>query len=124
MTHKPGRHLAKLGRDDDSLLAFYGGAGTYLLWDGAIGANSCLIRQGVDGESGALPSSALSYYRREAKVPTLVVRFTPTEGLTRSALRKRSGGLDYPAVLVRPGYSVHRRPAGESTSDVLVRLPR
>ena len=106
----------------DKLLVIYEGSGYYLYWNGEIAANSYWIA--VDPETGQLPQSTISYYRRHRIVPTLVVRLIPTAGMTDAELQAASGGLDYPPVLVRPKYAFQRKPADESTAEVLARLPR
>ncbi|HET6496718.1 MAG TPA: hypothetical protein VFH61_15280, partial [Thermoleophilia bacterium] len=116
--------LADQERSGDRLLVFYGGSGLYLLWHGQVATNSYWIRQGEGGEMGELPAPTLAYFRRQHKVPTVAVHFLDTTALSAEELRAGSGGLDYPAVLVRPGYAVHRKPAGETVDDVLDGLPR
>jgi len=109
-------------RSDDKLLVINEGSGYYLYWKGEIAANSYWI--GVDPKTGELPQSTISYYRRHRIVPTLVVRLIPTAGMTDAELQAASGGLDYPPTLVRPYYAFQRKPADESTAEVLARLPR
>jgi len=57
-------------------------------------------------------------------VPTLVVHLTLTAGLTPAEISAGNAGLGYPAALVRPGYVIYRKPAGETTAEVLARLPQ
>lgn len=116
--------LADQERAGDKLLVFYGGAGLYLFWHGDVATNSYWIRQGEGGEMGALPEPTLSYFRRQHEVPTLAVHFLDTSGLSASELRAGSGGLDYPPVLVRPEFAIHRKPPGETVDEVLDGLPR
>jgi hypothetical protein len=106
----------------DKLLVINEGSGYYLYWNGEIAANSYWI--GTDPETGQLPQSTISYYRRHRLVPTLVVRLISTAGMTDAELQAASGGLDYPPTLVRPSYAFLRKPAHESTAEVLARLPR
>ena len=109
---------------DDKLLVIYEGSGYYLYWNGAIAANTYWL--GVDAKTGDLPQTTVSYYRRHRIVPTLVVNLIPTAGMTDADLQALCGGLglDYPPVLVRPKYAFQRKPADESTAEVLARLPR
>ena len=106
----------------DKLLVIDEGSGYYLYWNGEIAANSYWI--GTDPKTGELPQSTISYYRRHRIVPTIVVRLIPTAGMTDDELHAASGGLDYPPSLVRPYYAFLRKPADESTAEVLARLPR
>jgi hypothetical protein len=113
------RHQALPG---DKLLVMYNGAGYYLYWRGEIAANTYWIEQ--DAETGQFPQTTIRYYRRHRIVPTLVVNLLPTAGMTQAELRAASGGLDYPPTLVRLTYAFQRKPAGESTAEVLAGLPR
>jgi hypothetical protein len=106
----------------DKLLVIDEGSGYYLYWNGEIAANSYWI--GTDPKTGQLPQSTISYYRRHRIVPTLVIHLLPTAGMTDAELQAASGGLDYPPTLVRPKYAFQRKPADESTAEVLARLPR
>jgi hypothetical protein len=106
----------------DRLLVIDEGSGYYLYWNGEIAANSYWI--GTDPKTGELPQSTISYYRRHRIVPTIVVRLIRTAGMTDAELQAASGGLDYPPVLVRPMYAFLRKPAAETTAEVLARLPR
>lgn len=106
------------------LLVFYGGSGAYLLWPGDVATNSYWIRSGSGGEMGALPSATVAALRRHRVVPDVVLHFAATEGLSAAELQAGSGGLDYPTVLVRPEYAIHRRPSAETVEDVLRRLRR
>jgi hypothetical protein len=107
---------------DDKLLVIYEGSGYYLYWNGGIAASSYWI--GADPATGQLPQSMISYYRRHHIVPTLVVNLIRNAGMTDAKLLAASGGLDYPPTLVRPTYAFQRKPADESTAEVLARLPR
>ncbi|HEY5474295.1 MAG TPA: hypothetical protein VIK32_14025, partial [Candidatus Limnocylindrales bacterium] len=107
---------------DDKLLVIYEGSGYYLYWNGAIAANTYWL--GSDAKTGQLPQTTISYYRRHRIVPTLVVELLPTAGMTDAELQAACGGLDYPPTLVRPKYAFLRKPADESTAEVLARLPR
>jgi hypothetical protein len=114
--------LQAQARPGDSLLVFYGGSGYYLYWgDGDIVANSYSLPPQADGR---LPRATVSYYRRHRIVPTLVVHLTPTAGMTDEELAAACGGLEYPPALVRPTYAFQRKPAEETTAEVLARLPR
>lgn len=109
-------------RPRDKLLIFYQACGYYLFWNGTIAANSyCLANA---DEMAPLPQSTINYYRRHHIVPTLVVHLISTAGMTDAELQAACGGLDYPPTLVRPLYAFQRKPAYESTTDVLARLPR
>jgi len=112
--------LKAQGRPGDQLLVFFGGSGYYLYWSGSVAANSYRLWATPGGN---LPQSTVSYYRRRRLVPTLVVHLTPTAGMTDEGLAA-CGGLEYPPVLVRPTYAFQRKPAEETTADVLARLPR
>lgn len=116
--------LAAHERVGDELLVFYGGSGLYLYWSGGVATNSYWIRTPEQGSASALPHSTIDYYRRHEEVPTLVVHFLATAGLDPEELSAACGGLDYPPVLVRPTYVVHRMPASETVDEVLDRLPR
>ncbi len=116
--------LAARARDGDKLLVFYGGSGVYLFWDGDIAANSYWIRPGEEGQMGTLPAPTVAYYHREHEVPTLAIHFVTTAGLSAEELRAGCGGLEYPPVLVRPEYAIHRKPPLETVDDVLARLSR
>jgi len=107
---------------DDKLFIMYEGSGYYLYWTGEIAANSYWI--GPNEETGQLHQTTISYYRRHRIVPTLVVHLLRTAGMTDAELQAASGGLDYPPTLVRPKYAFQRKPADESTAEVLARLPR
>jgi|GEM_PF-851545 len=107
---------------DDKLLVIYEGSGYYLYWKGEIAANTYWLA--ADAKTGQLPQTTISYYRRHRTVPTLVVHLLPTAGMTDAELQAVCGGLDYPPTLVRPKYAFQRKPADESTAQVLARLPR
>jgi hypothetical protein len=111
-------------RPGDKLLVFYGGPGLYLLWHGEVATNSYWIRQGDGGEMGTLPEPTLDFFRRQHEVPTVAVHLFDTSGRSPAELRAGSGGLDYPAVLVRPEYAIHRKPADKTVDEVLDGLPR
>jgi len=107
---------------DDKLLVIYEGSGYYLYWKGEIAANTYWIT--ADAKTGQLPRTTVSYYRRHRIVPTLVVDLLPTAGMTDAELQAACGGLDYTVTLVRPTYAFQRKPADESTAEVLAKLPR
>lgn len=113
--------LAAQGRPGDQLLIFDKGAGYYLYWDGAIAANTYRLKLGRDG---SLPQATVSYYRRHRLAPTLAVRLGSTHGVSDAELQTACGGLGYPPTLVRPRYAFFRTPPGETTAEVLARLPR
>jgi hypothetical protein len=114
--------LRQQAHPGDQLLVIYEGSGYYLYWPGDIAANTYWMV--ADPETGLLPQATLNYYRRHRLVPTLVVHLMATAGMSEAELQATCGGLDYPPVLVRPGYVFLRKPAGESTAEVLARLPR
>lgn len=116
--------LSSQREEDDSLLVVYGMPGAYLLWDGEIAGNSYWIRPGEGGQMGSLPASTLAGFRRRQEVPSLLLHFVPTEGLSPVELQRGSGGLDYPTLLVQPRYSLHRKPPTATVEDVLTRLDR
>jgi hypothetical protein len=116
--------LAAVQQEGDSLLAFYGGSALYLYWTGDVCANSYWIRPGEGGEWGTLPPATTAYFRREREVPTLAIHLVETAGRTRAELTDGCGGLGYPAVVVAETYAIHRKPPGETTAEVLARLPR
>lgn len=116
------RELRAQGRPDDELLVFYGGCGYYLFWSGRVAANSYWLSSPDD--LAPLPQATISYYRRHRLVPTLVVHLLPTARMSAAELRTTCGGLDFPPTLVRPTYAFQRKPAEESTPEVLERLPR
>ncbi len=99
---------------------FYTGVGYYLYWSGPIATDSYWLLP--EDESATLPSATLDYFRQKRIVPTLIVRFMGTEGLTDGQIADGAAGFGYRAVLVRPSYVIYRKPAGESTADVLDRL--
>jgi hypothetical protein len=109
-------------RADDALFVFDEGSGYYLYWNGAIASNT--YWGGLDPKTGQLTQATVSYYRRHRVVPTLIVHLIRTAGMTDAELQAASGGLDYPPTLVRPSYAFQRKPADETTQDVLARLPR
>jgi hypothetical protein len=109
-------------RPDDELLVFYEACGYYLYWGGGIAANSYWLSN--PDVTTPLPRTTISYYRRHHIVPTLVVHLLPTAGMTDAELQAVCGGLDYSPTLVRPMYAFERKPADESTAEVLARLPR
>jgi hypothetical protein len=106
----------------DKLLVFWEGSGYYLYWNGEIAANTYWAAP--DPKTGDLSRSTISYYRRHRLVPTVAVRVLATAGMSEEELVASGGGLDYPVAVVRPAYVISRKPADESTSDVLARLPR
>jgi len=114
--------LRAQARPGDKLLILWERSGFYLVWNGAIAANSYWISN-LD-TMGPLPQSTVDYYRRRHEVPTLVLHFLDTEGVSPSALQAGCGGLGYPGVLVRPKYAFQRKPADETTDEALARLPK
>lgn len=114
--------LRAQSRPGDKLLVFYQVCGYYLYWDGVIAANSYWLTN--PDLTAQLPQQTFDYYRRHRLVPTLVVHVLPTAGHTVAEPQASSGGLDYPPTLVRPLYAFLRKPAYESTAEVLARLPR
>lgn len=106
----------------DSLLIFYESCGYYLFWNGEIAANSYWLSS--EDALAPLHQDTITYYHRHRIVPTLAVHLLATDGITDAELTETCGGLGYPPVLVRPSCAFHRRPADESTSEVLARLPR
>jgi hypothetical protein len=113
--------LRAQSRPHDALLVMYQACGYYLYWGGEIAANSYWLAS--SDALAPLPQATLNYYRRHRIVPTLVVHVLPTAGLSDRELQTACGGLDYPPTLVRPMYAFQRKPAGESTAEVLARLP-
>ena len=109
-------------RPHDALLIFYEGCGYYLYWGGRIAANSYSLAS--PDALAPLPQATISYYRRHRIVPSLAVHLLSTAGMSDAELQAACGGLDYPPTLVRPTYAFQRKPADESTRDVLMRLPR
>ena len=114
--------LAGAARPGDQLLVYPQGAAYYLYWPGEVAANT--YQMYVADARATLPKATVSYYRRHREVPTLVVHLTATAGKTAAELRAGCGGLEYPPVLVAPGYAIQRKPPSDSVSDVLHRLPR
>ena len=113
--------LAATAKPGDRLLVIYPGNGFYLYWRGALAAGSLWLAPGPEGR---LRDRTIDYLRRHEVVPTVVVRTLPTAGLTGARLEAAGGGLGYPPALVRPAYVVFRKPAGETTAQVLERLSR
>jgi hypothetical protein len=120
--HTFAADLKREGRPGDQLLVFYQTSGLYLFWDGGIAANSYAL-WGED-PSAPLPQSTVEYYRRYRVAPTLAVHVLDTRGMSDAQLTADCGGLEYPPVVVRPWWALQRRPAGETTREVLARLPR
>jgi hypothetical protein len=114
--------LRSQSRPGDALLIFFQASGYYLYWHGAIAANSYSLPNA--DALAPLPQATYSYFRRHRIVPTLVVHVLPTAGMSDAELRAACGGLDYPPTLVRSTYAFQRKPADESTAEVLARLPR
>lgn len=106
----------------DKLLVLYEGSGYYLYWDGVIASNTYWA--GPDPKTGDLYPATIDYYRRHHLVPTVVVRLLSSAGMSEEELVAAGGGLGYPTKVVRPAYIILDRPAGETTDDVLARLPR
>ena len=117
-----GADLKAQGRPDDRLLIIYDASGYYLYWNGRLATGVYWI--GGDEKTGRLDPTTIDYYRAQHVVPTLVVHLMKTKGMTASQLAAGSGGLDYPPTLVRPDYVFQRKPAGETTEQVLRRLSR
>ena len=111
--------LRSVARPGDKLLIMYVAPGYYLLWNGPVVSYSYWMGSGPDG---GLPAEEVAYLRQNKVAPSLVVRLMPTAGLTPAEIAAGSDGFAYPAVLVRPGYVIYRKPAGESTSTILSRL--
>jgi hypothetical protein len=116
------RDLARHSAREDLLLAYPEAAAVYLSWPGGIAANTYQLY--VARPEDPLPKATVSYYRRHGKVPTLVLRLMPTEGMGTAELTRRLGGFAYPPEVVRPGYVMSRKPSGEALEEVLSRLPR
>jgi len=114
--------LRAQSRRDDQLLVYYQACGYYLLWRGGIAANSYWLSNA--DVLAPLSQPTVAYFRRHHLVPTLVVHLVVTTSMTDAELQAASGGLDYPPTLVRPMYAFQRKPANESTAQVLARLPR
>jgi len=115
-----GADLKAQGRPDDRLLVIYDASGYYLYWNGRLATGMYWISG--DEKTGRLDPTTINYYRVHHVVPTLVVHLMKTKGMTASQLAAGSGGLDYPPTLVRPDYVFQRKPAGETTEQVLRRL--
>jgi len=113
--------LRATARPGDKLLVLYVAPGYYLLWNGPVAAYAYWMDS---GPNGGLSPAEISYLRDHNVAPDLVVRLMPTAGLSPAEIAAGSAGLGYPAVLVRPGYVIYRKPAGETAADVLARLPR
>jgi hypothetical protein len=110
------------GRPGDRLLVYPRGAAVYLSWPGEIAANTYQLYSAHPEDP--LPKATVSYYRRHREVPTLVLHLMPTGGKGPAELTAQTGGLEYAPVVVRPGYSLSRRPPGDALEVVLSRLPR
>ena len=111
------RDLQASARPGDSLLVYYREPGLYLYWSGPVAADSVSIISPDPREAGArLPVHLVDSYRGRHAVPSLVVHVLQTAGLSSEQLRALSGGLDYPVVVTRPWYTIHRRPPGDSRS--------
>lgn len=113
--------LRATARPGDKLLVLYVAPGYYLFWPGPIASYAYWM--GSD-PAGGLPPAEIAYFRNHNVVPTLVVHLTLTAGLTPAEISAGNAGLGYPAALVRPGYVIYRKPAGETTAEVLARLPQ
>ncbi len=116
------RDLRAQTRPGDELLVFYGGSGYYLYWSGGIASNAYGLMP--EGDPAVLPQATFDYFREHQVVPAVVVRLVPPGGLSPAQVATGSGGLGYPATLVRPSYVFYRKPPGESTREVLAGLPR
>ncbi len=114
--------LRTQSKPDDALVVFYGPPGYYLYWGGDIAANSYWLANA--DVSAPLPHTTVGYYRRHRLVPTLVVHVLPTAGMSAAELQAACGGLGYPPTLVRATYAIHRKPAYETTAEVLATLPQ
>jgi hypothetical protein len=119
-----GADLAASAHAGDALLVFYGAPGVYLFWDGDIAANSYWIRPGEGGQMGTLPAATVAYFKRRHEVPTVAIHFVTTADLSAEELQAGCGGLDYPPILVRPGYAVHRKPPLKTVDEVLAGFSR
>ncbi|MFA4964176.1 MAG: hypothetical protein WC709_00850 [Thermoleophilia bacterium] len=115
-----GADLKAQARGDDRLLVIYDSAGFLLYWNGKLATNTYWI----DGDAGTgrLDATTIDYFKRHRLVPTLVVQLTKTKARTPSQLAEACGGLEYPSTLIRRDYVFHRKPAGETTDQVLQRL--
>ncbi len=113
------RDLRAFSRPGDALLIQWQAPGYYLLWNGDIASNTAWLSPGDDDR---LPRSTVDHYSRHGIVPTLVLRFMSTEGRSKSELRAATGGLKYPAVVVRGRYLLARKPPEETVDDVIARL--
>jgi hypothetical protein len=113
--------LSAQTRPGDRLLIFYQSPGYYLFWPGDISANSYWLAN--SDTLAPLPQSTVDFYRRNHVVPTVAVHLLVTEGMSDARLAGACGGLGYPPVLVRPRYSVQRKPIGKTTGQVLAGLP-
>jgi hypothetical protein len=113
--------LRATSRPGDRLLVIFEAPGYYLYWRGAVASEGYWL---TPGPKGGLPPGEIAYFREKDVVPSLVARVMPTAGLTPAAIAAGSAELGYPAVLVRPTYVIYRKPAGQTTAEVLARLPR
>ena len=108
-------------RPGDKLLILQVTPGYYLFWNGPDASYAYL----ADTVAGAeLSPAEIAYLRDNNMVPDIVVNLTRTAGPTPAELAAGSAGLGYPAVLVRPGYVIYRKPPGETTAQALARLPK
>jgi hypothetical protein len=115
--------LAAHARPGDGLLIYYEGSGLYLLWSGRIVGNTVRIYSRPTGSPLApLPEQTVQYMRRARRVPDVVIHLCETDGASPRQLAG-CGGLAYPVVAIRPGYTMHRRPPGDGLQQVLDRLP-
>jgi hypothetical protein len=113
--------LHATARPGDKLLIAFEAWGYYLYWNGPIASVALEVQA---SPSGGLPPEEISYFRDNHIVPTLVVHLMHTIGLTPTEIAAGDLGFGYPPVLVRPGYVIYRKPAGQTTDQVLARLPQ
>ena len=107
----------------DKLLVFFEGSGYYLYWNGAIASNTYWT--GPDLQTADLSHDTIDYWQRHRLVPTVVARvIAPTTAWNEEELAAAGDWLGYQIVAARPAYVISRKPADESTSDVLERLLR
>lgn len=113
--------LRATARPGDRLLVCFEAPGSYLYWNGPIASYAYWM---MASPSGGLPQGEVAYLHGNDVVPTLVVHLMHTAGLTPAEIAAGDLGFGYPPVLVRPTYVIYRMPAGETTAQVLARLPQ
>jgi len=113
--------LHATSRPGDSLFVFYEAPGYYLYWRGPIASYTTWL---WPGQPGSLPPQEIAYFRDNRVVPSLVVRALGPGRPTPSQIASGSEELGYRAVLTLPGFVFYRKLPGETTADVLRRLPR